>query len=226
MSNTDTLVVTGTFGGAWALYYLWLYIRVVLERRASNCHLGDGTIDIAKQLVFNKGQNQEEIDVHKYDRLVPAIRAHANFYESAPFILILTMVMELQGVNRIFLTVLLSLYSLGRLLYTCIGIGTRNNRGWGRFVGSVITVATLLIFLDIYNYLNKKTKPVVISDCLYTPPSRSTNSPLPHRTVRWPTIWSMIEDLKNSIYPDKDMISGFLALDLGTRELSIPRGFN
>jgi uncharacterized protein len=115
-----TLSITLTIAAAAALINLWLMIRCGQARTSEKVSIGDGGSEI----------------------LIRRMRAHANFIESAPIVLVLIAVLELTSGTSTWLWVVGIAFILGRLLHA-LGMdgGTLEK---GRFVGTVLTMLTLL----------------------------------------------------------------------------------
>lgn len=115
-----TLPVTLAMAAAAAILNIWLSIRVGAVRRALGISVGDGG-------------NQS---------LQRRMRAQLNYVENTAFVLILVAAIELSGVGRDWLAYVAALYLLGRIMH---GFGMDGgNFGWGRTVGTVITMLTQL----------------------------------------------------------------------------------
>ena len=114
------LPVTLTAAAAAAILNIWLMIRVGRIRTAEKISIGD--------------QDSEP--------LIRRMRAHANFVESTPFVLILIAAIEISGRGTPWLAWVAGLYMLGRVAH---GLGMDGGSlGKGRFVGTIITMLTLL----------------------------------------------------------------------------------
>ena len=116
------LPVTLTMAAVAALINVWLMLRVGAVRRATGVFVGDGGDD----------------------RVVRRMRAHANFVESAPFILILMLALEAAKAWDTGLWLCGVVWILGRLAHPFGMDGT--TRLPARLVG---TVATLLVLLTL-----------------------------------------------------------------------------
>lgn len=119
------LPITLTIAGAAALVNIWLMIRVGQVRTSEKVSIGDGG----------------------NDKVIRRMRAHANYGESLPIILILIAVIELAGGSSSWLWIVGGVYLLGRIAH---GIGMDGGKlGKGRMVG---TILTLLIMLGLGAY--------------------------------------------------------------------------
>jgi uncharacterized membrane protein YecN with MAPEG domain len=103
---------------ACALINLWLTIRVGQVRRAEGISIGDGG----------------------NPRLIARMRAHLNFAEFAPFVLILIALIELASGTENWLWAVAGLFVLGRILHPLGMDGMRH----ARVIGISITLLVLL----------------------------------------------------------------------------------
>ena len=115
------LPITLTIAGAAALINIWLMIRVGQVRGSEKVSVGDGGNE--------KGLRRR--------------RAHSNYIESAPFVVLLVAAIELASTTSpTWLWIVSGLYLLGRVAH---GVGMDNGKfGKGRMVGTIITMLTLL----------------------------------------------------------------------------------
>ncbi|MFM7028365.1 MAG: MAPEG family protein [Chakrabartia sp.] len=117
------LSVTMTFAGIAAIVNFWLALRVGQVRHSENVSIGDGG----------------------NEAVIRRMRAHSNYIESAPFVLILIGVIEYahnSGPAPTWLWLVGGLYFLGRVAH---GVGMDGGKlGKGRALGTVITMVTLL----------------------------------------------------------------------------------
>lgn len=115
-----TLPVTLTISAGAAFVNIWLMVRCGQARTKESVSVGDG----GNEFVIRR------------------MRAHANFVESAPFVLILIAALELTVGTNNWLWSLGILYIVGRLAH---GLGMDGGSlGKGRMVGTLITFVTLL----------------------------------------------------------------------------------
>jgi uncharacterized protein len=112
------LPITLTAAGAAALINLWLAIRVGQVRTREKVMIGDGG----------------------NENVIRRMRAHANFVEFTPFILILIAVIELATGTSTWLWAISSLFLVGRLLHAFGMDGFLP----GRMIGTIITMLSLL----------------------------------------------------------------------------------
>ena len=114
------LPVTLTSAAAAAILNIWLSLRVGAVRQALSISVGDGG----------------------NESLQRRMRAQLNFVENTAFVLILIAAIELSGSGDPWLPFVAALYILGRVLH---GFGMDGgNFGWGRGVGTVVTLLTQL----------------------------------------------------------------------------------
>ncbi len=114
------LPVTLTSAAAAAIIGIWLMMRVGKVRTTEKISIGDGG----------------------NDKVIRRMRAHANFVESAPFVLVLVAAIELAGKGGAWLAYVAGAYMLGRIAH---GIGMDDGAfGKGRLIGTLITMLTLL----------------------------------------------------------------------------------
>lgn len=114
------LPATLTSAAAAAIIGIWLMIRVGQVRGSEKVSIGDGG----------------------NDKVIRRMRAHANFVESAPFVLVLIAAIEMTGKGGEWLAFVAALYMLGRIAH---GFGMDDGAlGKGRMIGALITMLTLL----------------------------------------------------------------------------------
>ena len=117
------LPITLTVAGAAALLNIWLMIRVGQVRSSEKVSVGDGG----------------------NEKVIRRMRAHSNYIETAPFVLILIGLIEMtgtSGTSPTWLWIVGGIYLLGRIAH---GIGMDDGKfGKGRTIGTIITLLTLL----------------------------------------------------------------------------------
>ncbi len=114
------LPITLTIAAGAALVNVWLMIRCGQTRTKEGVSIGDGG----------------------NEALIRRMRAHANFVESAPFVLILIAALEMTGGTSNWLWAVGIAYIVGRLAH---GLGMDGGAlGKGRMIGTLITMLTLL----------------------------------------------------------------------------------
>ena len=117
------MTLTSTLGtaGALGLVYLVLTVRVIRGRFANGVSLGDGGKAVMQR----------------------RIRAHGNFAEYVPLVLILMALIELAGGNRTVLAASGAAVVVGRVLHA-IGIEIPKAPNPYRFLGGMITFLLIL----------------------------------------------------------------------------------
>ena len=115
------LPITLTVAGVAALINIWLMIRVGQVRTSEKISVGDGG----------------------NEKVIRRMRAHSNYIESAPFVLLLVGAIELSTfTSPIWLWIVSGLYLLGRVAH---GVGMDDGKfGKGRMVGTIVTMLVLL----------------------------------------------------------------------------------
>ena len=117
------LPVTMIFAGVAAILNIWLAIRVGQVRGSEKVSIGDGG----------------------NEAVIRRMRAHSNYIESAPFVLILIGVIEFAHHGApapMWLWIVAAVYFLGRVAH---GLGMDGGTfAKGRTIGTVITLVTLL----------------------------------------------------------------------------------
>ena len=114
------LTVTLAAAAAAAIVNLWLSIRVGQVRHQAGVSIGDGGNEL----------------------LVRRMRAHANFIENAPLVLILIACIELARPDTQWLASVAAAFILGRVAH---GFGMDGGAmAKGRMIGTLITMLTLL----------------------------------------------------------------------------------
>ena len=114
--------ITGMYAAVCALLILVLAFRVVQARFRHRVGIGDaGHADLALR-----------------------VRVHANAVEYVPLALLLILMLELGGATTIWIHALGGTLLLARILHA-IGLSTSSGRSPGRFVGTLLTWAVLLL---------------------------------------------------------------------------------
>jgi len=115
-----TLPITLTIVGAAALINIWLMIRVGQVRTSEKVSVGDGG----------------------NDKVIRRMRAHSNYIETAPFVLILIGLIEMTGTSPMWLWAVGGVYLLSRIAH---GVGMDGEKlHFGRTIGTVVTMLSLL----------------------------------------------------------------------------------
>lgn len=117
------LPIALTAAAAAAFINLWLGIRVGQVRTSENVSVGDGG----------------------NEKVVRRMRAHANFIEYTPIVIVLIALIELATGTSTWLWAIMAIYMIGRILHA-FGMD-----GWrpGRMIG---TMATMLIMVGLAGY--------------------------------------------------------------------------
>lgn len=118
---------TSIYAGLCGLMLCWLALQTIKARRANKVRLGDGGVP----------------------ELQAAIRAHGNFAEYMPIVLILLFLLEYNGVHPIVIHVVGSAFVVGRYIHAK-GILTDNLRKRVQGMGFTLTI---LLGLAIANIL-------------------------------------------------------------------------
>lgn len=112
--------ITLIFAGVAALVNLWLAIRCGRVRTAEKINHGDGGSVLLQR----------------------RMRAHLNFAENTPLVLVLILVLELSGTPPLWLAIAAALYIIARIAH---GIGMDADSGSkARMFGTLVTMLTLL----------------------------------------------------------------------------------
>jgi len=113
------------------LLNFWLMLRVGQVRKSEGVSVGDGGNEI----------------------VIRRMRAHANFTESAPLVIILIVLIEFNNLAIGWLSYLAGAYIIGRLLHA-FGMDGGALK-WGRVVGIIITmlIMVILAFLVVFSLL-------------------------------------------------------------------------
>jgi uncharacterized membrane protein YecN with MAPEG domain len=115
-----SLPITLTIAAGAALVNIWLMIRCGQARTKGKVSIGDGGDEF----------------------LIRRMRAHANFVESTPFVLILIAALEATGGSAMWLWYVGIAFIVGRFAH---GLGMDGGTfGKGRMVGTLITMLTLV----------------------------------------------------------------------------------
>ena len=115
-----TLPITLTIVGAAALINIWLMIRVGQVRTSEKVSVGDGG----------------------NDKVIRRMRAHSNYIETAPFVLILIGLIEMTGTSPMWLWAVGGVYLLSRIAH---GVGMDGEKlAIGRTIGTIVTMLSLL----------------------------------------------------------------------------------
>ncbi|WP_158967483.1 MAPEG family protein [Paraglaciecola sp. L3A3] len=121
--------ITAFYAGLLGILFLYLSILVIRGRRATKISLGDGGDKHFQQL----------------------IRAHGNFSEYTPVILILLFVAEINGSNGVLLHCSGAALLFGRFIHA-FGLRRHTGVSWQRVAGMLATFSALLC-LAVLNIL-------------------------------------------------------------------------
>ena len=127
------LPITLTAAGLAALINIWLAVRVGQVRTRHKVSMGDGG----------------------NESVIAAMRAHANFVEYTPFVLVLIAAIELAKGEARWLWLVMGVYMLGRVAH---GLGMTGTWSMGRRIGTATTLLTLLLLggvAIVTPYLNR-----------------------------------------------------------------------
>ncbi len=114
------LPITLSAVAAAAVINIWLSIRIGELRHRLNIMLGDGGNELMER----------------------RMRAHSNFNENTPIVLILLGAIEFARLGNPWLAYVAALYSIGRVLH---GFGMDGGRmEFGRVIGTMVTLLTQL----------------------------------------------------------------------------------
>ncbi|WP_109355023.1 MAPEG family protein [Sphingorhabdus sp. EL138] len=138
------LPITLTIAGAAALVNIWLMIRVGQVRTSEKVSVGDGG----------------------NEKVIRRMRAHANYGESLPIVLILIAIIELASGSPTWLWIVGGLYMLGRVAH---GLGMDGGKlGKGRTVGTILTLLVMLglggyaITIPYFSVTDASTSPAIV----------------------------------------------------------------
>ncbi|KAK5581842.1 hypothetical protein RB653_003422 [Dictyostelium firmibasis] len=152
--NKDTICILG-------LYYLKLSIDAARQRFKSRIAIGDGTNHLVRKIISSSktGKIEEigKIDSHAYDNLLVAIRSQGNFGEYTIFVLLFSLICELNGVPSNILNGLLLAFTISRFAHVS-GLHGSYSMGVGRKIGVLLTVITLLSLSSICIYYPNQDK--------------------------------------------------------------------
>lgn len=122
------LPVTMTFAAVAVLINMWLAVRI-------------GRVRIADKTLHGDGGNA---------MLARRIRAHSNFIEYTPLVLILCGLVEMARGSAIWLWAIMLIYSFGRVAH---GFGMDSDQpGPARGGGIMVTFATMLVLVGVALY--------------------------------------------------------------------------
>lgn len=117
------MMITPLYAGLLALWFLVLSLRVIGRRRSERIHLGDG----------GDAQMQRRI------------RAHGNFAEYVPLILLLMLLLEIAGTTPVWLLHTLGVALVVARLLHGYALSFSEHFTFGRFGGTLVTFIVLLV---------------------------------------------------------------------------------
>lgn len=125
------LPISLTAAAVAALINIWLGWRVGQVRGSEKVSLGDGG----------------------NERVICRMRAHANFTEYTPFVVILIALIELATGSSMLLWAVMAVYMLARVLHALGMDGLPR----GRMIGTIVTMLTLLVLAGYAVYAARST---------------------------------------------------------------------
>ena len=114
--------ITGFYLGILSLFYLGLGTRVIWIRRRDLVGLGHGENRVLQR----------------------AIRAHGNFSEWVPMLLIAMLFLEFEGIGRVPIHLFGISLVISRILHA-IGLTKSSGKSWGRFLGAGLSFMLLAL---------------------------------------------------------------------------------
>jgi uncharacterized protein len=121
---TSSVAIVMLYAGLNALIAFVLALQVVRQRGRAKVSLGTGGDAVLERVV----------------------RAHGNFIEYVPLILVLMLLLELSGLGAIWIHAMGIALTMGRILHGW-GLSATPNESFGRFAGTALTWLTLLAAL-------------------------------------------------------------------------------
>ncbi len=131
LSIMSAPTITLSYASVLGLIFLFLSVNVVRLRASTKISLGFG----------------------EDETLEGAVRAHGNFAEYVPFILLLVGMLELQGADEILIRALGGGLIVARLSHA-YGLITSSGANFGRAAGAMLTWAILLVASGMGVYVN------------------------------------------------------------------------
>ena len=121
--------ITSLFALPLSIYYIFLQVRVTMLRIKTQTSLAQ----------TSKSTDSQDED----DPLLAAFRTQANFAENVPLALILAGFAEVNGGDRVVLTTVLSVLSMGRFMHGEFGLMSKGAGGIGRPIGFFSTIGVI-----------------------------------------------------------------------------------
>jgi len=150
--------VTSLYGGLLGIGYSVLGLQVTLNRLSLGLALGDGTVEIAKDI---QKQRDEKESKKRYLTIQRAIRVHANYGEWVPWVLILMGSLEANNaITRKALHIAGITAILGRILHITGIYSGDDSMGTGRKVGYLSTLGLIVTLggVNVYKAYEKLFK--------------------------------------------------------------------
>ncbi len=116
------MYITGFYAGLLTLFYFYLTLQVVKQRRNNSIGIGDGGNTTVQR----------------------AIRVHGNFSEYIPIAIVLLFIIEAQNSPKLLCHSLGIVLILGRIFHH-IGLSSSSGKSFGRFFGTFVTLICLLV---------------------------------------------------------------------------------
>lgn len=136
------LPITSRFALPLSIYYVFLQIRVTMNRISTQTSLAQSS----------KSSASQDAD----DPLLAAFRTQANFAENVPLALILAGLVEANGGNSTVLTAILSVLTIGRVMHGEFGLMTKGAGGIGRPIGFFSTIGVIVGLACYGTWLSSK----------------------------------------------------------------------
>ena len=124
------LPITSTFALPLSVYYIFLQIRVTMQRIKTQTSLAQSSAS--------------PVSAGTSDPLLAAFRTQANFAENVPLALVLAGLVEANNGSKGVLTALLGTLTVGRVMHGELGLMTKGSGGVGRPIGFFSTIGVIL----------------------------------------------------------------------------------
>ncbi|ORZ35492.1 membrane-associated, eicosanoid/glutathione metabolism protein [Catenaria anguillulae PL171] len=149
------LTVVPIYASTLAVYSLTLTARVIKQRVGLRVSLGDGTQQFLLDYIKATQEKPNDAELltkaadpmkSKYWPLLAAVRAHGNLFETAPLVLLLATMCELNDTfsNRT-LHALLAAFTVARVAHAELGVLRPLALGKGRTAGMMVTLTTTIV---------------------------------------------------------------------------------
>lgn len=123
------LPVTSTFALPLSVYYIFLQVRVTMQRIKTQTSLAQSSAS--------------PVSPGTSDPLLAAFRTQANFAENVPLALVLAGLVEANNDSKGVLTAILSVLTVGRIMHGELGLMIKDSGGIGRPIGFFSTIGTI-----------------------------------------------------------------------------------